>query len=252
MGHVLLPGESGSFIKGVADRGQLETLEDRFELRRDHISHLVAPWSGAEWSRSHRRHVREEPDADPVSPDPLDQLPVGDVNLSSAPEYVLREMLESFRLQVRYDKVASWATCRVALREALDQLLTDSPRALRSTNELSRRGTGATSTYVAEARGRGRFPRIPDALDEEIAHLPRHNESRSLLLDGGQKPEAGVSLRNLSLFSPISPRVSPRRGRRGAGPCGARRVNPSSPHTCGARLRPGFDAWCDPGMSFGS
>ncbi|CAN5378275.1 hypothetical protein BH20ACT22_BH20ACT22_19120 [soil metagenome] len=69
----------------------------------------------------------EEPDADPASPDLLDQLPVGDVNLSSAPEHVLRRMFESFRLQVRYDKVASWATCRVAIREeTLDQLLTDS------------------------------------------------------------------------------------------------------------------------------
>ena len=36
-------------------------------------------------------------------------------------------MFESFRLQVRYDKVASWATCHAAIREeALDQLLTDS------------------------------------------------------------------------------------------------------------------------------
>jgi site-specific DNA recombinase len=69
----------------------------------------------------------EEPDADPASPDLLDQLPVGDVNLSSAPEHMLRRMFESFRLQVRYDKVASWATCRVAIREeTLDQLLTDS------------------------------------------------------------------------------------------------------------------------------
>jgi hypothetical protein len=69
----------------------------------------------------------EESDADPASPDLLDQLPVGGVNLSSAPEHVLRRMFESFRLQVRYDKVASWATCRVAIREeALEQLLTDS------------------------------------------------------------------------------------------------------------------------------
>jgi site-specific DNA recombinase len=69
----------------------------------------------------------EESDADPASPDLLDQLPVSDVNLSSAPEHVLRRMFESFRLQVRYDKVASWATCRVAIREeALDQLQTDS------------------------------------------------------------------------------------------------------------------------------
>jgi hypothetical protein len=52
---------------------------------------------------------------------------VSDVNLSSAPEHVLRRMFESFRLQVRYDKVASWATFRVAIREeALDQLQTDS------------------------------------------------------------------------------------------------------------------------------
>jgi hypothetical protein len=49
----------------------------------------------------------EEPDADPASPDLLDQLPADDVNLSSAPEHVLRRMFESFRLQVRYDKVAS-------------------------------------------------------------------------------------------------------------------------------------------------
>jgi hypothetical protein len=72
----------------------------------------------------------EESDADPASPaspDLLDQLPVGGVNLSSAPEHVLRRMFESFRLQVGYDKVASWATFRVAIREeALDQLLTDS------------------------------------------------------------------------------------------------------------------------------
>ena len=69
----------------------------------------------------------EESDADPASPDPLDQLPVSDVSLSSAPEHVLRRMFESFRLQVRYDKIASWATCRVAIREeALDQLLAHS------------------------------------------------------------------------------------------------------------------------------
>ena len=69
----------------------------------------------------------EESDVDPASPDLLDQLPVSDVNLSSAPEHVLRRMFESFRLQVRYDKVASWATCRVAIsEEALDQLQTDS------------------------------------------------------------------------------------------------------------------------------
>jgi hypothetical protein len=69
----------------------------------------------------------EESDVDPASPDLLEQLPVGDVNLSSAPEHVLRGMFESFRLQVRYDKVASWATCRVAItEEALDQLQTDS------------------------------------------------------------------------------------------------------------------------------
>lgn len=56
-----------------------------------------------------------------------EKLPVGDVRLLSAPEHLLRRMFESFRLQVRYDKVASWATCRVAIKEdALDQLLTDS------------------------------------------------------------------------------------------------------------------------------
>ena len=74
-------------------------------------------------------HARrgEESDADPASPDLLDQLPVSDMDLSPAPEHVLRRMFESFRLQVRYDKVASWATCRVAIREeALEQLLTDS------------------------------------------------------------------------------------------------------------------------------
>jgi hypothetical protein len=64
-------------------------------------------------------------DVDPASPDLLDQLPVGDAKLSSAPEHVLRRMFESFRLQVRYDQVASRATCRVAIREeALEQLLT--------------------------------------------------------------------------------------------------------------------------------
>jgi hypothetical protein len=69
----------------------------------------------------------EEPDADPASPDLLEQLPVGEVNLSSAPEHVLRRMFESFRLQGPLRQGASWATCRVAIREeTLDQLLTDS------------------------------------------------------------------------------------------------------------------------------
>jgi hypothetical protein len=59
----------------------------------------------------------QESDVDPASPDLLDQLPVSDVNLSSAPEHVLSRVVESFRLQVRYDKVARWATYRVAMRE---------------------------------------------------------------------------------------------------------------------------------------
>jgi hypothetical protein len=69
----------------------------------------------------------EEPEAGSASPELLEHLPVGDVNLASAPENLLRRIFESFRLQVRYDKVASWATCRVVIREdALDHLLTDS------------------------------------------------------------------------------------------------------------------------------
>lgn len=59
----------------------------------------------------------EQPDADPGSPGLLDELPVTEEQLVPAPEVVLRDLFEAFRLEVRYDKVSSWANCRVAINE---------------------------------------------------------------------------------------------------------------------------------------
>jgi hypothetical protein len=51
--------------------------------------------------------------------------------------------------QVRYDKVASWATCRVSIREeALDQLLTDSSALLAAQTNDPDRERGATWTFA--------------------------------------------------------------------------------------------------------
>lgn len=42
----------------------------------------------------------EEPERGSASPNLLEQLSVGDVNLASAPEGLLRRIFESFRLEV--------------------------------------------------------------------------------------------------------------------------------------------------------
>lgn len=60
---------------------------------------------------------REQPDAVPGSPGLLDELPVTEDQLVPASEIVLRDLFEAFRLDVRYNKVSSWATCRVAINE---------------------------------------------------------------------------------------------------------------------------------------
>jgi hypothetical protein len=45
----------------------------------------------------------------------------------SAPEGHLKDLFDSFRLEVRYNKVASWAKCRVAINEeGLDGLVAHS------------------------------------------------------------------------------------------------------------------------------
>jgi hypothetical protein len=163
----------------------------------------------------------EEPDADPASPDLLDQLPAGDVSLSSAPEHVLRRMFESFRLQVRYDKVASWATCRVAIREeVLDQLLTDSS-ALSHRKRTIQKGTGATRSFARGTRCCGQFRGCSFSL---VALSASSNASADLasplgpaILSTGS-PEALMAgmahLSEIFSFSPISPRARCRDGRR--------------------------------------
>jgi site-specific DNA recombinase len=70
---------------------------------------------------------REQPDVSPGSPELLDELPVSDEQLVSAPEGLLRDLFDSFRLEVRYNKVSSWAKCRVAINEeGLDGLVAHS------------------------------------------------------------------------------------------------------------------------------
>ncbi len=58
----------------------------------------------------------------------------------------------------------------------------------------NRKGTGATSTYVAEARGRGRFPRSPDPLDAMIGgSLTRSVSPRQPPSDISRPGEGGVA-----------------------------------------------------------
>jgi hypothetical protein len=76
---------------------------------------------------------REQPDAVPGSPGLLDELPVTEEQLVPAPEIVLRDLFEAFRLEVRYNKVSSWATCRVAINEeGIEGLVAHSAELLQS------------------------------------------------------------------------------------------------------------------------
>jgi hypothetical protein len=147
----------------------------------------------------------EESDTDPASRDLLDQLPVGDVKLSFAPEHVLRRMFELFRLQVRYDKVGSWATCRVAIREeTLDQLLTDSSALLAAqTNDPD-----GERPLLVGAPNRSLFePARPAVSRRELVIAGEF--SRLFILPG--KPQrdqksVGPSLRILNCLACYSPR----------------------------------------------
>jgi len=84
-------------------------------------------------------------------------------------------------------------------------------------------GTGLTWDFAA-ASDRGMLQRAQDGLDEEIASLSnKFMEAAGDLLStscdlattgvgasrASKSSRAAVSLRNISLFSPISPRVSP-------------------------------------------
>lgn len=63
----------------------------------------------------------------------IDALPVGEADLASLPEEVVRRLFEAFRLQVRYDAGADLARCRVTISgDSLDQMLADVALAVRA------------------------------------------------------------------------------------------------------------------------
>ena len=51
-----------------------------------------------------------------VNPDLLDTLPViGPIDVDLLPENLVRRLFEALRLEIRYDKTANRATCRITL-----------------------------------------------------------------------------------------------------------------------------------------
>ncbi|MBO2464453.1 hypothetical protein J4709_43470 [Actinomadura sp. LCR2-06] len=65
-------------------------------------------------------HERERPVRS--CPDLLDLIPLGEVDLTRAPEPVLRRLFEAFRLEISYDKRSGIADCKVTLTgAAIDQ-----------------------------------------------------------------------------------------------------------------------------------
>ena len=102
---------------------------------------------------------REQPDAVPGSPGLLDELPVTEEQLAPAPEIVLRDLFEAFRLEVRYNKVSSWATCRVAINEeGIEGLVAHSAELLQSGGRPPQLSGGKRSLLVG-APGRIRTRR---------------------------------------------------------------------------------------------
>jgi site-specific DNA recombinase len=92
---------------------------------------------------------REQPDVSPGSPELLDELPVSDEQLVSAPEGLLRDLFDSFRLEVRYNKVSGWAKCRVAINEeGLDGLVAHSAVLLESDQHPAQPPNGKRSLLV--------------------------------------------------------------------------------------------------------
>ncbi|MDQ3955828.1 MAG: hypothetical protein M3285_09795 [Actinomycetota bacterium] len=121
----------GAMFRQIRDR--MQQLEDE---RRQKLEELEAL-------------RREQPDAVPGSPGLLDELPVTEDQLVPAPEIVLRDLFEAFRVEVRYNKVSSWATCRVAINEeGMEGLVAHSTELLKS---------GATWGFARGARDCGRF-----------------------------------------------------------------------------------------------
>jgi hypothetical protein len=57
----------------------------------------------------------EQFETGPEALDLLDELPVGEGMLASAPDDVLRQLFQTFRLEVRFDKPSHLANCRVTI-----------------------------------------------------------------------------------------------------------------------------------------
>ncbi|MDQ3956183.1 MAG: hypothetical protein M3285_11620 [Actinomycetota bacterium] len=59
--------------------------------------------------------------------DLLDELPIVDDLIEYTPDSILRWLFEAFRVEVRYNKFASWADCSVSIHgNTVDQLLANS------------------------------------------------------------------------------------------------------------------------------
>ncbi|MWA07166.1 hypothetical protein F8568_043890 [Actinomadura sp. LD22] len=89
-------------------------------------------------------HERERPVRS--CPELLDLIPVGEVDLASAPEPVLRRLFEAFRLEISYDRRSGIADCKVTLTGAA----------------IDQQG-GIATDVMAEARGGGAAPGFPSA-----------------------------------------------------------------------------------------
>ena len=59
----------------------------------------------------------EQLETGPAAVELLDELPTGEDLFASAPDDVLRQLFQTFRLEVRFDKPSHRANCRVTIDE---------------------------------------------------------------------------------------------------------------------------------------
>ncbi len=89
----------------------------------------------------------------------LDELPIGEALFTSAPDDVLRQLFQTFRLEVRFDKPSHRANCQVTIDE-------DSVAVLGS-NSDERSVSPGWCTDVGSALGS-----VPSAGYAQHGHLP--------------------------------------------------------------------------------
>jgi site-specific DNA recombinase len=97
----------------------------------------------------------EEPAANSASVDLLDRLPLGTMDLTSAPEEVLRRLFEAFRLEIRYDPQFHQARCEVWIGEdSLTEAAEEASRVVPVDFAGERATSGHTDVWSAPGRTR--------------------------------------------------------------------------------------------------